>query len=102
MLAGRAIAASWGKRDWDRWMRDQTPRVSAPPCEVVLYKRSAEASRVDAEAGPGRKPHMRGSLRDRLAGERLKKRMGDIQQLAAPIALLVYTCAHSAERASAC
>jgi hypothetical protein len=40
----RAIAASWGKRGRDHWTRDQTPRVSAPPCGAELHKRSAEAS----------------------------------------------------------
>jgi len=51
-LANRAIAASWGKRDRDHWATDQTPRVSAPRSGAELHKRSAEASRVDPEAGP--------------------------------------------------
>ncbi len=38
LLAGRAIAASWGKMDRDHWVRDQTPRVSAPRCGAELHK----------------------------------------------------------------
>jgi hypothetical protein len=38
LLAGRAIAASWGKRDRDHGTRDQTPRASAPLCGAELHK----------------------------------------------------------------
>ena len=54
--------------------RDQTPRHlskagGAPRSGAELHKQSAEASRVDPEAGPVILAHMRGRLRTVVAGE---------------------------------
>jgi len=57
-LAGRAIAASWGQGDRDHGdeRSNAAPAIfqkgGAPQGGAELHKRSAEASRVDREAGP--------------------------------------------------
>jgi hypothetical protein len=48
---------------------------NAPRSGAELHKQSAEASRVDPEAGPVILAHMRGRLRTALVGEALKRRL---------------------------
>ena len=78
LLAGRAIAASWGKRDRDHWARDQTPRVSAPRSGAELHKsrrvrkRAALIRRRDRSQSPHEKPSARPPVRGLKRGMRRK------------------------------